>query len=205
VCPWEHWRSRRRRPGLPGNLGTWPRRVPGPGRGRLREAPGWQTRATCDPPGRPPPRPADHNHKEPVRRQRALSRGVVSVRACGEGVAPCQQPPRRWMAGNWRNSNGASRLRAWSGTARSDRDPRWGLRQMRAALSGRDAAWVTYSTTPGIQDGMRMSVTAIRAPVVLEPASQASSTTSRPAVSMTAGLHIHSRHARRNDEQPDRR
>jgi len=28
-------------------------------------------------------------------------------------------------------------------------DPRWGLRQMRAPLSGRDAAWVTYSRVRG--------------------------------------------------------
>src|SRR5215468_11491386 len=52
-------------------------------------------------------------------------------------------------------------------------DPRWGLRQMRAPLSGRDAAWVTYSPPPGIQERMHMSVPATRAPVVLEPASQA--------------------------------
>src|SRR5260370_20933082 len=44
---------------------------------------------------------------------------------------------------------------------------------MRAALSGRDAGWVTYSTPPGIQEGMHMSVSATQAPVVLEPASQA--------------------------------
>src|SRR6478672_3756625 len=44
---------------------------------------------------------------------------------------------------------------------------------MRAALSGKDAAWVTHSTPQGIQEGMHMSVTAARAPVVLEPASQA--------------------------------
>src|ERR1700758_1133350 len=43
-------------------------------------------------------------------------------------------------------------IQAWR--ARSGRDPGWGFLQMRAALTGRDAAWVTYSAPPGIQEGM---------------------------------------------------
>ena len=46
----------------------------------------------------------------------------------------------------WRNSNGACLLRTSPGRRGPAGDPRWGLRQMRAPLSGRDAAWVTYST-----------------------------------------------------------
>jgi len=33
----------------------------------------------------------------------------------------------------------------WRGWRCPTRDPRWGLRQMRAPLGGRDAVWVTYS------------------------------------------------------------
>jgi transposase len=42
-----HWHGHRRR--AADRCGTWPRRVADPGRGRLREAPGWQTRAAGDP------------------------------------------------------------------------------------------------------------------------------------------------------------
>jgi acetyl esterase/lipase len=59
---------------------------------------------------------------------------------------------------------------------------------MRAPLSGRDAAWVTYSTpdTPGTL------------PVILYMhGGGMTATLALMAASMTAGLHIYSRHARR--------
>jgi hypothetical protein len=95
-----HWRSHRRRAGLPGRCGTWPRRVAGPGRGRLREAPGWQTRGLC-PQGRPSQASRSQPDGAPLPRETA-NHGPARGRSClsdaqARGVT---RPPLYWEEAN---------------------------------------------------------------------------------------------------------
>jgi hypothetical protein len=158
-----HWRQA----GLPGRLRTRPRRVAGPVRGRLREAPGWRTRATRDPradplAGKPittrwsasPARPritawlrADYVSGLHKRGDYQLWQGAAGVcppdavldqtsiglsprtaeYQSAQGVPQSSASAPAGSSGTvWRNSNGASRLKASPGTARSGRGIRAG-------------------------------------------------------------------------------
>ena len=159
-----------------------------PGRGRLREAPGWQTRAACDPradprPGKPTTTrwsasaPRDRESRPssgPIMSQGGTSAGTTSYgrgqrgarrRRCWTEPAASAPGPLGTNLRRVLSELGSSfrrqlrhclaylkrrmPLRTSPGRPGPTGDPRWGLQQMRAALSGRDAAWVTYSRVRG--------------------------------------------------------